>query len=106
MSVAGLEGVICVMNPDRASSGYALSVNSPLEVAWIPSLLAAMACRLEGRSLVRWMSERMRLTLVPESARAVGRWVSEARAFHGLMWWICRDSSCIGRGDFCVWIGR
>ena len=51
------------------------SENSPLEVAVIPSLLAAMACMLEGRSLVRGMSDLMRLTLVPESARVVGRWV-------------------------------
>ena len=50
-------------------------VSSPLEVAWIPSLLAAMACRVEGRSLARGMLGRMRLTLVPESAMAVGRWV-------------------------------
>ena len=53
------------------------SENSPLEVALIPSLLAAMACMLEGRSLVRGMSDLMRLTLVPESARVVGRWRSE-----------------------------
>ena len=41
-------------------------------------MLAAMACRVEGRSLARGMSGRMRLTLVPELAMAVG-WVEWSR---------------------------